>query len=175
MKANIKTTPKIVAAISVILVLGSVFCQSEKSHNLIGEKSPDFSLITLDGEEVTLSQFKDKVVILNFWASWCGPCHMEIPDFIKMYKKYKKDGLEIIGVTLVSGTTEQIRSFVKVHEINYIILTSDEKYLQDLADQYGGIRGIPTTFLIDRKGIIRNMWVGARTKEIFISEMKKYL
>jgi len=141
----------------------------------IGSIAPDFSLITLDGKEVTLKQFKDKVVILNFWASWCGPCHYEIPDFIKMYDKHKKEGLEIVGITLNSGNAAKIQSFVKNNSINYTILTGDEKYLRDLTIKYGGIRGIPTTFLIDRKGIIRQQWVGARTEEIFMREINKYI
>lgn len=141
----------------------------------IGSIAPDFSLITLDGKEITLKQFKDKVVILNFWASWCGPCRIEIPDFIKMYDKHKKDGLEIVGITLSSGNAAKIQSFVKNNSINYTILTGDEKYLKDLTVKYGGIRSIPTTFLIDKKGIIRQKWVGARTEEIFMKEIDRYI
>jgi len=149
--------------------------QSMRIPGSIGSIAPDFSLITLNGEEVTLKQFKDKVVILNFWASWCGPCRYEIPDFIKMYDKHKKDGLEIIGIALNSGNAAKIRSFVKNNSMNYTILTGDEKYLKDLTVKYGGIRGIPTTFLIDKKGIIRQKWVGARTEEIFMKEINKYI
>lgn len=143
--------------------------------DLIGVAAPNFSLLTLDSEKVTLDQFKGKVVILNFWGTWCPPCRREIPDFIKMYDKHKKDGLEIIGVTLSSGSPVDIKEFVEKNSINYLILTGDEKYLQHLTEQYGGIRGIPTTFLIDREGIIREKWVGARTEEIFMKSVKEYL
>ena len=113
--------------------------------------------------------------MLNFWASWCGPCKAEIPDFIKMYDRHQKDGLEIIGVALSSGSADKIRQFVEKWKINYPILTGDEKYLQDLTNNYGGIRGVPTTFLIDQKGIIRQKWVGARTERIFMQEIDKYI
>ncbi|MCK4447972.1 MAG: TlpA family protein disulfide reductase [Candidatus Marinimicrobia bacterium] len=149
--------------------------QSMRIPGSIGSIAPDFSLITLDGKEVTLKQFKDKVVILNFWASWCSPCLYEIPDFIKMYDKHKKDGLEIVGITLSSGNATKIRSFVKDNSINYTILTGDEKYLKDLTVKYGGIRGIPTTFLIDRKSVIQKKWVGARTEKVFMAAVEKYL
>jgi peroxiredoxin len=141
----------------------------------IGTKAAEFSLINLVGEEVTSEQFEGKVVILNFWATWCGPCRFEIPDFIKIYKKYQKDGLEIVGIAVSSGSAVQIQKFVDKWGINYPVLTGDEKYLQDLANKYGGIFGIPTTFLIDRKGVIREKWIGARTEKVFLAAIEKCL
>ncbi len=160
-----------------VMAFWSLACGQKKVEptGSIGSEAAEFSLINLVGEEVTLDQFKDKIIMLNFWAIWCPPCKAEIPDFIKMYDKHQKDGLEIIGVALSSGSADNIRQFVEKWKINYPILTGDEKYLQDLANQYGGIRGVPTTFLIDRKGIIRQKWVGARTEKVFMAEVEKYL
>jgi len=161
----------------IVMVFWSLACGQKKAEpaGTIGSEAAEFSLINLNGEEVTLDQFKGKVIMLNFWATWCGPCKSEIPDFINIYTKNQKDGLEIVGVALSSGSTANIRQFVEKFGVNYIVLTGDEKYLQDLTNKYGGIRGVPTTFLIDREGIIRQKWVGARTEKVFMAEVEKYL
>jgi len=163
--------------IALLILLGSIANAQPKpkSGGEIGTKATEFALINLVGEEVTSAQFQGKVMLLNFWATWCGPCRSEIPDFIKIYKKYQKDGLEIVGIAVSSGSTVQIQKFVDKWGINYPILTGDEKYLQDLTNKYGGIFGIPTTFLIDRQGVIREKWVGARTEKVFLAGIKKYL
>jgi len=163
--------------IALLILLGSIANAQPKpkSGGEIGTKATEFALINLVGEEVTSAQFQGKVMLLNFWATWCGPCRSEIPDFIKIYKKYQKDGLEIVGIAVSSGSTVQIQKFVDKWGINYPILTGDEKYLQDLTNKYGGIFGIPTTFLIDRQGVIREKWVGARTEKVFLAGIEKYL
>ncbi len=142
--------------------------QSTSVPDSTAKKAPDFTLIALDGEEVTLAQFRGKVVILNFWATWCGPCKAEIPDLIQMYQDHRDQGLEILGITVASGSAAEISEFVKKYQINYPVLTGDEKYMQELANQYGGIRAIPTTFLIDRQGNIQKKWVGQRSASVFM-------
>ena len=152
--------------------------QKKKDNALV---APDFTLADLDGNWVSLNQLKGKVVLLNFWGTWCGPCRREIPDFIELSKKYKKDGLEIVGVTLTSGSPDKIRGFADNWGINYTLLTDIEgnetQMVTSLYSQVTGqrITGIPTTFIIDREGFIRQRYVGPRSEEIFYKDLKPYL
>ena len=143
--------------------------------------APDFTLADLDGDWVTLNELKGKVVLLNFWGTWCGPCRREIPAFINLTEKYKKDGLEIVGVTLTSGPPSNIRSFADNWGINYTLLTDIEgNETQTVTALYGQatrqrITGIPTTFIIDREGFIRQRYVGPRSEKIFYKDLEPYL
>ena len=152
-----------------------------KPKNINDLIAPDFSLADLDGNTVTLEQMRGRVVLLNFWGTWCGPCRKEIPDFINLMKKYNQDGLEIIGVTLTSGPPENIRAFADKWGINYKLLTdikgNETQTVTALYGQATGkrITGIPTTFIIDREGIIQKRYVGPRSESIFYNDLKKYL
>ncbi len=143
--------------------------------------APDFTLADLDGDWITLNELKGKVVLLNFWGTWCGPCRREIPAFINLTEKYKKDGLEIVGVTLTSGSPSNIRSFADKWGINYTLLTDIEgnetQTVTALYSQATGqrITGIPTTFIIDREGFIRQRYVGPRSEKIFYKDLEPYL
>lgn len=120
-----------------------------------GSLAPDFELKTLDGKPVKLSSFRGKAVLLNFWATWCGPCKIETPWFVDFYKQYRPQGLEIVGVAMDSGH-EEIPQFVKEMNINYTIVEGTEQ----VSDAYGGLDGYPVTFFIDRNGKILKMVQG---------------
>ncbi len=144
-------------------------------------KAPDFTLKTVDGKDFTLADYAGKVILLNFWGTWCPPCRREIPDFIKLYDRYQDDGLEIVGITLSSGTAADIAKFSQQWNMNYHILTDingsesqEVTALYSRATNYP-INGIPTTFLIDRDGYIRKSYVGPRTEEIFYNDLKPFL
>lgn len=143
--------------------------------------APDFTLANLEGDWVSMNQYKGKVVLLNFWGTWCGPCRKEIPDFVKLSDKYKEQGLEIVGITLTSGSATKINTFADKWGINYTLLTDiDGNETQSVTALYGKatgrqITGIPTTFLIDRDGYIRQKYVGPRSEAIFYKDLKPYL
>jgi peroxiredoxin len=126
------------------------------------KSAPDFELKGLDGKTVKLSEYRGKVVILDFWATWCPPCREEIPHFIKLQKELGDEGLAIIGVSL-DQTDSPVKSFIKEHGINYPVVMGD----RNLASKYGGVRAIPTTFVIDKKGEIAKKYVGYKSEEVF--------
>jgi cytochrome c biogenesis protein CcmG/thiol:disulfide interchange protein DsbE len=144
-------------------------------------KAPDFTFSKLDGSWFKLSDFKGKVIMLNFWGTWCPPCRREIPDFVNLMEKYNNDGLEIVGVTLTSGSADKIQKFVNANKMNYTLLTDiDNNETQAVTARYGEvtgkrINGIPTTFIIDRNGYIVKRYVGPRSESFFYNDLKPYL
>ncbi|GAB6283636.1 MAG: hypothetical protein STSR0008_24210 [Ignavibacterium sp.] len=118
-------------------------------------KAPDFSLVDINGKTVKLSDHKNKVVMLDFWATWCPPCRKGIPDLVKLQKKYK-DQLVIIGISLDTDTKKDVVPFAKNYGINYPVVYGN----QEVVNNYGGIEAIPTSFIIDKKGNIVQSFVG---------------
>ncbi len=144
-------------------------------------KAPDFKLATISGEEFSLSDYKGKVVMLNFWGTWCPPCRKEIPDLVNLQEKYNKDGLEIVGITLNSGSAAEIQKFADNRDMNYTLLTdinnNETSYVTNLYGKVLGqpISAVPTTLIIDRDGYIVKGYIGPRTEEIFYNDLKEYL
>jgi cytochrome c biogenesis protein CcmG/thiol:disulfide interchange protein DsbE len=135
------------------------------------QTAPDFQLNDLKGNVVSLGDFKDKVVFLNFWATWCGPCRQEIPHFIDLVEQYGDDGFVVLGVALDSREFDKVPAFVKENGINYPIVLDDK----GVSNLYGGIRSIPTTFVINREGKAVEQIIGVRPKDVFEGIIKKWL
>ena len=152
--------------VKALLLLMPVFllCACAASAK-IPSVAPDISLTDMDGNTVQLSDFKGKVIILNFFATWCPPCKEEIPDFIALQEQYGSQGLVIIGVS--SSPLEEVKPFADDMGINYTILIGDDE--ADAA--YGPIGSIPTTFLIDRGFNIVKKYIGSRPKKVFETDI----
>ncbi len=139
---------------------------------MASKNAPDFALKSVDGKTVKLSDFKGKVVILDFWATWCPPCRKGIPDLIELKSEFGKKGVEIIGISVDSqNTIGEVPSFVKDKKINYPVVYADKKVVGD----YGGIESIPTSFIIDKSGKIVNKFIGLYPKETYVAEINKLL
>ena len=119
--------------------------------------APAWQLKDVNGTVVSFDQFKGKVVVLDFWATWCAPCRSEIPGYVALQEKYAKAGLVLVGVSLDRESPEVVKKFMTDQKINYQIVLGDEK----IAEAFGGVEAIPTTFIIDRQGTIRYRKVGA--------------
>ncbi|MFZ1730395.1 MAG: TlpA disulfide reductase family protein [Bacteroidota bacterium] len=151
---------------------------SELPQQVAGENgsssgsAPAFSLAAVGGGSKSLADYEGKVVMLNFWATWCGPCKREIPDFIAMQDAYRDKGFEIVGISLDDPTaTAEVAQFVKQQGINYDIVYGNGNVTQ----AYGGVQSIPTTFLINRKGEIVSSQVGLQSKEAWESAIEALL
>ena len=125
--------------------------------------APDFELKDPDGRTVRLSDYRGKVVLLNFWATWCGPCRIEIPWFIEFERNLKHKGFAVIGVSLDEGGWDVVKPYLRQIGVNYRVLLGDDR----VATLYGGVDSLPTTFLIDREGRIAAVHVGLVSKKVY--------
>ncbi|MEO8044006.1 MAG: TlpA disulfide reductase family protein [Spartobacteria bacterium] len=133
--------------------------------------APDFQLKNLEGKTIKLSDYKGKVVLLNFWATWCPPCREEIPDLVALQKQYAARGLVVLGISMDEGGAAGVARFAKKFEINYPIVMGNEK----TSEAYGGIQVLPTTFIIDRKGKVVDGLQGGTDRAGFEAKIKPVL
>jgi len=158
--SNMKKNKIIASVAAVAFIVFGVFMIGTTSVS--AQEAPDFTLTDIEGNQVSLSDFKGKVILLDFWATWCGPCKMEIPSFIELQNDYRDD-VVVLGVSLDQGGPAAVVPFAKKMKINYPIVYGDGKVVQ----AYGGIRGIPTTFVIDKEFKIQRKYVGYTDHKVF--------
>src|SRR4030088_1291870 len=133
--------------------------------------APYFSLESLDGKSVRLSDLRGKAVLLNFWATWCGPCKIEMPWFVELQNQYGAQGLQIIGVAMDDASKEDIAKFAKDMGVNYPILIGKEA----VGDAYGGVPALPESFFIGRDGKLVDNIIGLKGKGEIEDAVKKAL
>jgi cytochrome c biogenesis protein CcmG/thiol:disulfide interchange protein DsbE len=172
----------LVAALAVALVLASG-CgkRSPGEHGTttgqsgtpgaIGTSAPPYALADLEGKVVKNTDFLGKVVILDFWATWCPPCKAEIPHLIALQDKYKDQGLQIVGLSVDEGGANDVKPFANENKINYTMLIASS----ETARAYGGISGIPTTFVLDKRGTIVKKFLGYTDPDVFEAAIQPLL
>jgi thiol-disulfide isomerase/thioredoxin len=132
--------------------------------------APDFSLTDSNGARLALADYKGKVVLLDFWATWCGPCRIEIPWFVQLQEKYQNQGFAVVGVAM-EDTQDAVNEFYQQFHLNYPVALGDSQ----VAARYGGIGGLPTSFLIGRDGRVYAEHTGTTNADVFQDEIQQLL
>ena len=140
-------------------------------ENTARKPAANFALLDSNGAKVTLASLKGKVVLLNFWATWCGPCQVEIPWFVEFNKTYKARGLAVIGVSMDEDGWKSVKPYLATKKIDYSIVVGTE----DVAKTYGGVDSLPSTFIIDRDGKIAFSHTGLVGKDTYETEIRSLL
>ena len=158
----------------LFIYVGFIFSESELSEDRISKikslieesknYAPDFKLNDSNDSLYVLSNLRGKVILINFWATWCGPCRMEIPDFIDLYDKYNDKGFEILGISL-SDSKDALTNFGNVYKVNYPLLYGNNKQINEITNLYGGVPAVPWSFLVGVNGEIIDTFPGAILKQ----------
>jgi thiol-disulfide isomerase/thioredoxin len=173
MKAIKITSLLAVAAVAVYVALLGSRATGEPSDTFAdaGKPAPAWTLTDLSGKVIHSGDLKGKVVVLDFWATWCGPCRMEIPGFIALQKQYGGQGLTVIGASVDEGGAAVVKKFAGQIGVNYSVGVADDSFQA----AFGGIVGLPTTFIIDRQGRLVNKHLGLTDQSEFEAELKPLL
>ena len=178
MKRNALLFATMLIAILGMLATGKYLDRTRGKHGtpkLVGDvrgiTAPNFDLATLDGQRVKLSDYRGKAVLLNFWATWCSPCKVEMPWFVDLQKKYSSDGLVILGVAMDDSETPKIAQFASEMGVNYPVLLGTDK----VSEEYGNVEFLPTSFYIDRDGKIVGKGTGLLGRNEIEDNVRKAL
>ena len=155
---------------AVLLVTVAVLHAAPAPDPLLNKPAPGFARSGLDNRPVDLAALRGHVVLLNFWATWCAGCVIEMPRFVAWQSEYAADGLAIVGVSM-DDDEAPVRSFVRQRQVKYPIIMGDEK----LGLRYGGVLGLPVTYLIDRQGIVRARFEGDKQLDAMEATLRKLL
>jgi peroxiredoxin len=166
----------IAAIVAAMLFAGIRMARNNRAKGpgkgqLMGNLAPDFELQTLDGRNLKLSDLRGKAVLLNFWATYCEPCKVEMPWFVELQKEYGPQGFQIVGVSMDDASTEDVAKFAKQMGVNYPIVLGKES----VSESYGGVGVLPTTFFVNRNGRLIAREFGLQSRSVFVDHIKKAL
>lgn len=174
--------PKCLLPMALLALIAASSCSAPKQSSVSANAGPQpsknpkpaasFTLKDANGKSVQLADYRGKVVLLNFWATWCGPCGVEIPWFIEFEQQYKSQGFAVLGVSMDDDGWTSVKPFVAEHKINYRVLLGNDSVSQ----LYGGLDALPTTFIIDRDGNVAfPPHIGLINKNDYVAEIQRLL
>ena len=176
-----KRDPAVILVVAMVVSLMLVFgfhkarsagdVARNDSLSFKGQPAPDFELQSLDDKTIHLHDFRGKAVLLNFWATWCEPCKIEMPWFEELQKQYGPQGLQVVGIAMDDASKEDIAKFTHDMGVTYTVLLGKES----VGDAYGGIPFLPATFYIDREGKVVDKVMGLKGRAEIESNIKKTL
>jgi peroxiredoxin len=140
-------------------------------QNFVGKQAPEFDLSSVDGKPVKLSDYRGKAVLVNFWATWCGPCKIEMPWFVDLQNKYRDQGLQVIGISMDDEGKDQVKKFADQMGLNYVVVMGKDS----VGEAFGGVQGLPMSFYIGRDGKIVEAVSGLVSKSEIEDNIKKAL
>jgi len=158
---------RLILCSAVLFLLGSI----GRAAPVTPTPAPVWKLKDVNGNVVSSDQLKGKVVVVDFWATWCPPCRQEIPGYVDLQKKYAQDGLVVVGISLDQKGPAVVKQFVDRYQVSYLIVMGDE----EVTKAFGGMDAIPTTFIIDRDGQIRDRKTGLVSRAVFEKTLLTYL
>lgn len=146
---------------------GAAKLKAEHTRN----EAADFALEDANGQTLKLSDLRGKVVLLNFWATWCGPCKIEIPWFVEMEREFKDQGFAVLGVSMDEDGWKAVKPFMQDMKVNYRMVLGTE----EMAQLYGGVEALPTSFILDRNGKVASVHMGVVSRKVFEEEIRALL
>jgi peroxiredoxin len=168
----------VIVTVSIMLVAAPYLARragitrgATRQPEIKGQVAPDFTLESLDGKTVRLSDFRGKAVLVNFWATWCQPCKIEMPWFEEMQQQYGPNGFQVLGIAMDDASKEDIAKFAKDMGVNYPILIGKEA----VGNAYGGVQFLPSSFFIDRDGKVVDRIFGLKSRSEIEDDIKQSL
>ncbi len=158
----------VTGALALLVFAASCVAPAPAPKREGAERVPDVSLVAIDGSTLRFDDPPHRLLLVNFWATWCAPCREEIPDFNRLLAAYRDRGLRIVGISMDEEGEEVVKPFVAEFEMTYPVAIGDDA----LAEAFGGLPGFPTTFLVDAEGTIVDKWFGAIPRKILEEKIR---
>ena len=159
---------KAILFLVLFMAMFAIGCGSTEAQKSQYGKAPDFQIKDINGQPVKLSDYSGKIVILNFFATWCPPCRMEMPDFERIARNYPND-VKILAINVGRESVAKVKDFVSENSITFTVAMDDG----NVSNLYGPIRGIPVTVIIDKNMNIAQKYIGMRTEEVFVKNIRE--